>query len=152
MSQSKNTDAESRYPYIRSIVQTIKSVDRPGSFASGGQFRFSPPALKINGVRGYVGLPVGECQARVIIAVCSQAPYGRGQETVVDRSVRSTWELDPSQFTINNPQWSSQLESLAAVVKKELGCDPKLSVKCELYKFLLYEQGSFFKVHDAHNY
>ena len=124
-------------------------MDRPGSFASGGQFRFSPPALKINGVRGYVGLPVGECQARVIIAVCT---YGRGQETVVDRSVRSTWELDPSQFTINNPQWSSQLENLAAVVKKELGCDPKLSVKCELYKLLLYEQGSFFKVHDAHNY
>ena len=134
------------YPYIRSIVDTLNSVAIPGYFASGGPFRFPPPALKINGVEGYVGLPVGKLQAKAIIAACAQAPFGRGQETIVDTTVRNTWELDPSQFTITNPQWDSHLENLAAVVKKELGCDPKLSVKCELYKFLLYKQGIFFKV------
>ena len=134
------------YAYIRSIVDTLNSVTIPGSFASGGPFQFSAPALKIIGVEGYVGVPVCDCQAKAIKAVCAQAPFGRGQETIVDTTVRNTWELDPSQFTITNPQWSSQLENLATVVKKELGCDPKLSVKCELYKFLLYEQGSFFKV------
>ena len=72
-----------------------------------------------------------DCQAKAIIAACAQAPFGRGQETIVDTTVRSTWELDPSQFTITNPQWSSHLENLAAVVKKELGCDPKL-LKCEV--------------------
>ena len=143
---AKRRDAESQYPYIRSLVNTLNSVDRPGSFTSGGQFLFPPPALKINGVEDYVGLPVGKLQAKAIIAVCAQAPFGRGQETIVDTTVRNTWELDPSQFTITNPQWNSHLENLATVVKKELGCDPKLSVKCELYKFLLYEQGSFFKV------
>lgn len=137
------------YPYIRTIIDTLNSVKRPGSFANGGPFKFPPPALKINGVDGFVGLPVGECQARAIVAVCTQAPYGRGQETIVDRSVRSTWQLDPSQIVIMNPQWNSHIESLAAVVKRELGCDPTLKVKCELYKFLLYEQGSFFKVQCA---
>ena len=134
------------YPYIRSIVDTLNSVTIPGSFASGGPFQFPLPALKINGVEGYVGLPVGKLQAKAIIAACTQAPFGRGQETIVDTTVRNTWELEPSQFTITNPQWNSHLENLAAVVKKELGCDLKLSVKCDLYKFLLYEQGSFFKV------
>ena len=139
-------DPAENYPYIRSIVDTLNSVSIPGSFASGGPFQFSAPALKIIGVEGYVGVPICEFQAKAIKAVCAQAPFGRGQETIVDTTVRNTWELDPSQFTITNPQWSSQLENLAAVVKKELGCDPKLSVKCELYKFLLYEPGSFFKV------
>ena len=148
MTPSNSFEAEDpAYPYFRSIVDTLNSVTIPGSFASGGPFQFSAPALKINGVEGYVGVPVCDCQAKAIIAVCSQAPFGRGQETIVDTTVRNTWELDPSQFTISNPQWNSQLENLAAVVKKELGCDPKLSVKCDLYKFLLYEQGSFFKVH-----
>ena len=141
----RDRHAES-YSYIRSIGDTLKSVTKPGSFANGGPFLFPPPGLKIKGVKSFVGLPVGEYQARVIMAMCSQAPYGRGLETIVDRTVRSTWELDPSQFTITNPQWNSHLENLAAVVKKELGCDPKLKVKCELYNFLLYEQGSFFKV------
>ena len=143
-------DPAENYPYIRSIVDTLNSVTVPGSFASGGPFQFSLPALKINGVEGYVGVPVCEFQAKAIIAVCAQAPFGRGQETIVDTTVRNTWELEPSQFTITNPQWSSHLENLAAVVKKELGCDPKLSVKCDLYKFLLYEQGSFFKVNYHH--
>ena len=143
---TKDQDSESHHPYIRSIVKTLNSLDRPGSFASGGQFQFPLPALKINGVEGYVGLPVCEFQAKAIMSVCTQAPFGKGPETVVDRSVRNTWELNPSQFTIADPQWSSRLKNLAAVVKKELGCDPKLKVKCDLYKFLLYEQGSFFKV------
>ena len=141
-----NRPGSEDYPYIRSIADTLSSVTIPGSFASGGPFQISPPALKVNEVEGYLVVPVCEYQAKAIKAVCAQAPFGRGQETIVDTTVRNTWELDPSQFTITNPQWNSQLENLAAVVKKELGCDPKLNVKCELYKFLLCEQGSFFKV------
>ena len=138
--------AAHRYPYIRSIVQTLNSVTRPGSFANGGAFQLPLPALKITGVDGVVRLPVSDAQAKAIIAVCSQAPYGRGEETIVDTSVRNTWQLDPAHFTIMNPEWNSAIKSLAAVVERELGCDPSLNVCCELHKFLLYEQGSFFKV------
>ena len=134
------------YPYIRSIVESLNSLTRADSFANGGRYQFPLPALKINNVEGIVGLPVCEYEAKKIKAVCSQAPYGRGQETVVDTTVRNTWQLEPSQFTIMNAQWDSRIESLAAVVKKELGCDPALNVRCELYKFLLYQQGNFFKV------
>ena len=135
-----------RYPYIRSIVNTLNSVTRPGSFANGGTFQLPLPALKINGVDGVVRLPASDAQAKAIIAVCSQAPYGRGEETIVDTSVRNTWQLDPAHFTIMNPEWNSGIKNLTAVVERELGCDPTLNVRCELYKFLLYEQGSFFKV------
>ena len=133
------------YPYIRSIVHTLNSVARLGSFANGGAFQLPLPALKINGVDGFVGLPANIAQAKAIISVCSQAPYGRGEET---SSVRpNTWQLDPAQFTIMNPEWDSGITNLADVVERELGCDPSLDFHYELYKFLLYEQGSFFKVH-----
>ena len=135
-----------RYPYISSIVNTLDSVTRLGSFASGGPLLLPLPVLKFNKVESIARLPVSERKAKEIKAVCSQAPYGLGQETIVDTTVRNTWQLDPSQFTIMNPQWDSHMEKLAAVVKDELGCDPALNVRCELYKFLLYEQGSFFKV------
>ena len=59
----------------------------------------------------------------------------------------NTWQLDPAQFTIMNPEWNSGITNLADVVERELGCDPSLDFHYELYKFLLYEQGSFFKVH-----
>ena len=39
-------DPAENYPYIRSIVDTLNSVSIPGSFASGGSFQFSAPALK----------------------------------------------------------------------------------------------------------
>ena len=135
-----------RYPYIRSLVNTLNSVTRPGSFANGGMFQLPLPALKINGVDGVVRFPASDAQAKAIIAVCLQAPYGRGEETIVDTSVRNTWQLDPTHFTIMNPEWNSAVKSLAAVVGRELGCNPSLNVCCELHKFLLYEQGSFFKV------
>ena len=136
------------YPYIRSIVKTLNSVARPGSFANGGTFQLPLPlpALKINGVDGLVGLPASDAQAKAIISVCSRAPYGRGEETIVDTSVRNTWQLDPAHFTIMNPEWNTGIKKLTEVVERELGCDPSLNVHCELYKFLLYEQGSFFKV------
>ncbi len=132
--------------YMKSIIGSLKSVKRPGYFACGSEVQLPLPGLKVDGVDGFVGLPVCDAQARAIIERCSQAPYGRGEETIVDTSVRNTWQLDPSMFSISHPEWSAQLKELAGVVRKELGCDESLEVCCQLYKLLLYERGSFFKV------
>lgn len=133
--------------YIRSIVETLGSVKRPGYFACGGSVELPMPVLRVDGVEGVVGLPLGRASAKEIIEKCSQAPYGRGEETIVDTAVRNTWQLDPSKFSVNNPEWDARLKELVSgVVKSDLGCDESLGVSCELYKFLLYEKGSFFKV------
>ena len=105
------------------------------------------PALSLaSAPSDILGLPLCEYQARSIIASASQAPFGRGEDTIIDTSVRNTWQLSPSQFTINNSQWSKQLNVLLKKVKEELGCDPKMTVSGELYKLLLYEPGGFSKV------
>ena len=107
------------------------------------------PLLSLNnGPNEFIGLPLSETQAKAIINAATQAPFGRGEDTVVDTSVRRTWQLDPTDFSIGNAQWTEQLQELLIKVKADLGCDASKQVCCELYKLLLYEPGGMFKVRE----
>jgi hypothetical protein len=33
-----------------------------------------------------------------LISQCQQAPFGRGEKTVLDTEVRRVWELNPDQY------------------------------------------------------
>lgn len=133
--------------YFSSIVDTLKSVKKPGHFASGGEISLPLPALSLKSTPDVIlGLPLSESQVETIIASASQAPYGKGEKTVVDTSVRRTWQLSPTQFFIKNSRWIKSLQTLLVRVKDELGCGDAMTVSCELYKLLLYESGGFFKV------
>ena len=132
-------------PYFQDIVATLQSVKRPGSFAAGGTVQLPFPALQISGISEKIGLPINSLQVGKVVEKCSRAPFGRGEDTIVDTSVRNTWQLNPSQFSIGNRAWKKELKSLVGRVKTELGCDATQDVTCELYKLLLYEPGGFFK-------
>ncbi|KAI1470027.1 uncharacterized protein F4812DRAFT_457425 [Daldinia caldariorum] len=82
--------------------------------------------------------------AETIRSASRQAPFGKGDETVVDTSVRNTWELDHTQFTFANPAWKAYVASLLDEAARSLAMS---EVKAEPYKLLLYEEGSFFKRH-----
>ena len=133
--------------YYRSIIDTLKSVKRPGIYAAGGKAAMPLPAISLAGEPDTIlGLPLCEAQAKHLIELASRAPYGKGEKTIVDTSVHCTWQLDPGQFSINNPRWEKSLQVLLDQVKLELGCNTEMSVAGELYKLLLYEPGGFFKV------
>jgi hypothetical protein len=93
---------------------------------------------------GLVGLPLSERDAKAIIPHASLAPFGYGERTVVDKDVQDTWEIEPSKLSFLNPEWEDLLTNTVCLeVCKSLGvpignCPPKM----ELYKLLLYEQGS----------
>lgn len=53
---------------------------------------------------GPIGLPLSESQAKALIAKAHQAPFGKGSSTIVDTSVRNTWEINPDQFQLRSPQ------------------------------------------------
>ncbi|KIM42413.1 hypothetical protein M413DRAFT_44730, partial [Hebeloma cylindrosporum] len=84
-----------------------------------------------------------------IISCAALAPFGHGERTVVDKDVRDTWEVEPSKLSFSNPEWEEFLtKTVCPEVCKSLGvpvgeCPPKM----ELYKLLLYEQGSHFLPH-----
>lgn len=64
-----------------------------------------------------------------------------------DETVRKSWQLEPSQFTIENPGWNESLQAfITQTIKPGLGIVSH-AVSCTLYKLLLYEEGGHFKPH-----
>ena len=120
--------------------------DGAGDFASSGCLPQLPlPGLFIKDV-GDISLPVQDEEARKIIAVAKKAPYGLGEKTIIDESVRKSWELSPSEIVIKNQQFDHAVKTVVESVKESLGCVDKC-VQLHLYKLLLYEKGGHFKPH-----
>jgi hypothetical protein len=79
------------------LLDCLRSVERPGEFCVGGKREILMPAIDVDGV-GRIALPLLTMQAGRLVANAEPAPYGRGQETVLDRDVRRTWQIEPAGF------------------------------------------------------
>lgn len=127
------------------LLEALATVDRPGEVCTRGDRSLTLPGLVVRGL-GPIGLPLTKSQARELIKLCRQAPYGKGTETVVDTSVRRVWELDPDRFQLTNPKWDDVVASIVEDVRQALGLKGhKLAAR--LYKLLVYEKGDFFLPH-----
>ncbi|KAL8811889.1 MAG: hypothetical protein Q9200_001444 [Gallowayella weberi] len=130
-----------------SLDQTLSQFKTFGSFATSGKIPGDvSKGLSIQGV-DRIAFPLIEYQAKQLVQACHRAPFGKGSQTVVDQNVLKTWELNPDQFELLNPAWPAVMDNLTKTISKELGCASKVSVKANLYKLLLYEEGAFFKPH-----
>ncbi|KAL9036192.1 MAG: hypothetical protein Q9180_004438 [Flavoplaca navasiana] len=105
------------------------------------------PGLSIKGL-GRVGLPLSNRDAKDLVKVSREAPFGKGDQKLVDPSVRKTWEIDPAQVQFCNPQWSKTVQYAVSKTIEQLGVlGGESSVRADLHKLLLYEEGGFFKTH-----
>src|SRR5215510_7696549 len=127
------------------VLDALGAIDRPGTFCTSGDLPLVMPGLEVNGL-GAVRLPLGKTQARQLVNLCHQAPYGKGTETLVDTDVRQVWELDPEQFQLTNPKWEELLLDVTDRVREALGLGRRTLVP-HLYKLLVYEEGDFFLSH-----
>jgi len=126
------------------LFDALKNVQSPGDFYAAGTLDTFLPSLEVEGV-GRIALPLLPIQAQQLIAVAEQAPYGLGQETLVDTNVRRTWQIDASKLTLGGKHWQESLQAMVSRVATGLGVSGE--VKAELYKLLLYDAGSFFIRH-----
>jgi len=132
------------------------------------------PGIVVNGM-GNLGLPLSDAVAAEIIKVnpreflfqyllryyqlkpmmtcvdvppcqhSERAPFGKGGETLVDETVRKTFQIDGDKISFANPAWHAALKDLVAKCATSMNCGD--GVEAHLYKLLLYEQGGFFKPH-----
>jgi len=128
----------------RDLIQILRTIDRPGDFCTSGRIAVHPPALEIEGV-GRISLPLPESQARQLIEVAEPAPYGRGAETVLDPDYRRTWQIDAERIRLRGAAWQRDLDAIVRHAAEGLGVEG--SVKAQLYKLLVYDQGCFFLPH-----
>jgi len=126
------------------LVSLLGTVHRAGDFFAAGTAELLAPLLEIEGV-GPVALPLLPEQAGRIIAVAEAAPYGRGEETVVDPAVRRCWQIGPDRVRLGGRHWARTLDRIVARAADGLGVtDP---VTAEFHKLLVYGPGSFFVGH-----
>src|SRR3954451_13496781 len=104
------------------LSQALSKIDRPGSFCVSGSAPAILPGLEVEGL-GSVGLPLNAQQAKELKKHCHQAPYGKGEETVVDTNVRRVWRMEPDTFALTNPDWDRLLAETVGKVQQELGLE-----------------------------
>ena len=130
------------------ILDCLNGIHSAGSFAtSEHNVEHIHPGLTVKDV-GLIRLPLSSEDAEALIRMSRRAPFGKGSETLVDETVRKTWEIDGKELSFENKSWNSWLGRVLDHVSEGLGIPGGAgSVRAELYKLLVYEQGAFFKPH-----
>jgi hypothetical protein len=126
------------------LASLLAKARRPGDFYVSGVVETYPPGLSVAGI-GEIALPLLPFQARQLVAAASAAPFGRGAETVYDPDVRRTWQIEPAKVKIASRHWPQTLQAILGRVGEGLGVDDP--IEAELYKLLVYDEGSFFVSH-----
>src|SRR5262245_57152618 len=104
------------------LSQALDRIDRPGTFCVGGSAPVVLPGLEVDEL-GPVGLPLTEREAKELIQQCDQAPYGKGEKTLVATSVRRVWHMKPNGFKLTNPAWNLFIAETVRKVQEDLGLE-----------------------------
>lgn len=126
------------------LADLLQTVQTPGEFYAAGNCPMHLPLIEVDGV-GPIALPLLPAQAAQLIATAERAPYGRSGETLVDTAVRRTWQIGADRVRITGRHWPEMLASI--VERAGTGLGAGAGVASELYKMLIYDEGSFFVSH-----
>src|ERR1019366_5852878 len=124
------------------LARVLNGSQGPDAFSA----QLSVPArgarLTVAGA-GPISFPVKAPQAKRMIATARPARFGRGEQTLMDLSVRDTWEITPDQVTLTGLDW----DTILAEVRDGLGLQPRARLRAEPHALLVYGTGQFFLPH-----
>jgi len=128
------------------IAELLAQLDAPGTFAT--RLRASAGDLEIT-VKdvGRLSFPITPRIAQKLRSVARPSPFGLGEKTLHDPTVRNTWEVAASRVKISAQPWKPALKAHLAALHDELGFPDGCELHAEFDKLLLYEKGAFFKTH-----
>lgn len=144
---AKTTSASVARPSLREfswVLDQVRAAQKAVRFVTTGKLKGVDPGLKVPSI-GPIAFPLDESVFGRLKRLAKQAPFGQGTKTRVDRSVRNTLELDPSQFELS-PAWQAAVEKAASKAAGQLGL-PAASLEPHVYKLLIYQNGGMFKPH-----
>ncbi len=118
------------------LEDLINSLEASSLFCTSGSLAPVLPGLEVDGL-GPLGMPIAPEQARLLAELGAPAPFGKGEETVYDSTVRHTLQLEPGRLSFRNSEWGTFIEGIVASVKKAFAIHEPMT--CRLYKMLIYE-------------
>ena len=110
----------------KDLSNYLDNIASAGDFATMKFFPDLPvnPEIRLLGSENQegveIGVPLGLQDAQKLINVARQAPFGKGEQTIVDTSFRNTWELNPNQFSLSE-KWQPYVDSLMMMACEGLG-------------------------------
>ncbi|KAJ4581247.1 hypothetical protein HRR81_000288 [Exophiala dermatitidis] len=91
-------------------------------------------------------LPLHPEDANALIQVSRQSTSNKEEKAVARETVRKTWEIDGEELSFGNEDWNSWLYQIVVKVRKGLGIPRGAgSIRAELSKLVVYEEGAFSK-------
>src|SRR2546421_4797464 len=102
------------------LAEILGTVLRPGDFYATGTTDVYAPGLEVEGV-GPIALPLLPSQAAQLIAAAERAPYGRGEETLVDTAVRRGWQNRAGQGRLLGGHWGRRPDAIFGQTAEGLG-------------------------------
>lgn len=130
---------------FRDLEKLLSSVKRAGDFFFNATLEIPMPKVELENV-GVLSFPVPESQIKALVQCATRAPYGRGEKTILDESVRKVWQLSSDKVLISGKSWTANFEAILRQTLAGLGCE-SMPVSAELYKLLVYDTGGFFLAH-----
>ena len=74
----------------------LRTIDRPGDYCMQDRLLAPMPRVDVEGAHS-LSFPITEGQAGSLAAAAEPAPYGRGEQTLLDRSVRACGQIDAAR-------------------------------------------------------
>jgi len=128
------------------LAVLLASATEPAAFSAARTAPTGGLHLEVQGV-GPIKLPVSQAQARQLCLLGRPARYGRGDQTLLDRGVRDTWEIPKSRVKIDKRRWDETLLPVLHRLGRDLGVSSGRTLKAELHSMLVYAPGQFFVEH-----
>ena len=129
---------------VKWLSKAIGQATRSAKFCVAGCLPIVDAGIEVEGL-GTITLPLKRTTAKELVASCQVAAYGKGTETLVNKKVRNTFELDPQKFRLSDA-WNMAIADAMRPVAELLGL-PAERLEARLYKLLVYEKGGFFLPH-----
>ncbi|MDH5291964.1 MAG: 2OG-Fe(II) oxygenase, partial [Acidimicrobiia bacterium] len=128
------------------LATLLGELTADGSFSASCRAPVDDLAIEVDGV-GPLKLPVTASQAIDLRRIARPARYGRGEDTVLDRRVRDTWEVARSRVRIDKRRWNRTLLPVLDTLRRDLGLPDSCQLRAELHSLLVYEAHQFFAPH-----
>lgn len=134
--------------YFENITKALISEKEEASskqaFYATEEFPVSKISVSVEGI-GPIDFPISSETLEKLMALSHKAQFGLGEKTLLDETVRNTYEIPADKLQVTVPE--DELNSLLEAMRDSMGLDEKSRIVPHLYNLLLYAPGHFFQKH-----
>jgi hypothetical protein len=120
----------------------LAALDGPGTFATMARIPLNELTVSVGSTA--LSLPMTNSTRKKLVKAAHRARYGKGTQTLLDTSVRDTWEIGASDLRLSG---RAVIDAQLRRICDRLGLAETCTLEARLHNLLVYEPGQFFAPH-----